>query len=234
MSLTATFRISILTLVGTCAPAAFLCSQLVQNVPQDALKQDVPSIELSNETIVDGLAKLNQATTDVAFSIEFPLGRTISDPAPSLSKVAATIQSGSLRDSLDRLCRMDPTFVWQRIGNTVHLLPRVRENDPTYFPNRNIEALELRGATGAQDAIFQSVERLSGPKEQIAVMQTGMSLSFVQPWYASFKNITIRELLDKIGQQLGTTYGWQLSGATDFRLLVFHQRLQITKPVRQP
>lgn len=219
------------------AALAILCALTIPAPSQgqaqtspDPLRQSVPSFELVHEDITNGIAKLNLMTTGVAFAIEFPLGRSISTPTLPLVTLVATVGPGTLADALDRLCNLDPTFSWQRIGNTIHVFPRVRENDSTYLFNRRIPDLEFRNVPDAQQAVFQTVAQLTGAKEQVAIMQTGISAGFPRPWTASFKDITVREAIDKIAQQLGRNYGWQFGGAADFRVITFHERISPKPP----
>jgi hypothetical protein len=205
-------------------------SQLQENTATDPLKQETPPFQLAGQTIIDGAAELNQ-TSDLAFAVELPLGKTISAPAPAVPKIVATVGPGTLGDALNRLCSLDTTFSWKRIGNTIHVFPRALINEPTYLLNRKIEVLNFKDATDAQGALFAAVKQLPGPREQIAIMQSGISLSFSRPWTASFKDITVREVLDKIAEQLGRNYGWQFGGATDFRIVTFHHRL-LPKPAK--
>jgi hypothetical protein len=69
-------------------------------------------------------------------AVEYPLNDKISDPAPSVKTVTATVGPDTLADVLNRLCALDPTFTWIRIGNTVNVLPSALAKDPTYFLNR--------------------------------------------------------------------------------------------------
>jgi len=83
-------------------------SQSVGTDAQDNLfKQRVPPIDLSKQTVIDGAALLSQTTTHVAFAIEFPLGKTISDSAPPLRKLDASIVAGTLTESLNSLCNLN-------------------------------------------------------------------------------------------------------------------------------
>jgi hypothetical protein len=87
----------------------------------------------------------------------------------------------------------------------------------------------------AQTAVFDAVAQVTGAKQQIAVLQTGISVGFSHSWTASFKDIAVREAFDKIAQQLGPTYGWQFGGAADFRVITFHERLSVKpKAGKQP
>jgi hypothetical protein len=188
------------------------------------LNQQTPPFQLASQTVIDGAAQLNESN-DLAFAVELPFGKTISVPAPTIQTLIATVGPGTLGDALNRLCILDPTFSWQKIGNTIHLFPRSLMNDPTYLLNRKIEVLDLKDAPDANTALFAAVALLPGRREQIAIMQSGISLTFSHPWTASFKDITVRELLDKIAEQLGRNYGWQFGGGADFRIVTFHHRL---------
>lgn len=200
-----------------------------QSIPsqtvQDPLKQAAPSLELNNETILDGLGKLNQSTIGVGFAIEHPLGRTMSDKAPELRRFQVVLAPNTLANILDQLCELDPTFSWQQFGGEVNVFPRAIKNDKTYLFNRKLDDLELKDVSDAQAAVFQAVAELPPPKEQIAIMQTGAAINFARPWTVSFKDITIREAFDRIAQQIGSSYGWQFTGSNEFRLVIFYARL---------
>jgi hypothetical protein len=229
-------QVELMILIASLAATCLFGTRL-QNAesrsPQDLTKQAVPSLELNKETILDGLVKLNQSTAGVGFAIENPLGRTISADAPTLHTFQVRLAPNTLGNVLDQLCQLDPTFSWQQIGTEVNIFPRALENDKTYVFNRKLDVLEFKDVPDAQAAVFQAIAQLPPPKEQIAIMQAGASVNFARPWTASFKGITIREAFDKIAQQIGSNYGWELTGAADFRLVVFYARLG-TMPTKNP
>jgi hypothetical protein len=150
------------------------------------------------------------------------MAQTISASAPPLRTFDTWIAAGTLTGSLNSLCDLDPTFSWQGIGHTVNVFPRALAKDSSYLFNKEIDDLELKGVADAQEAVFAVVDQAPGQKQQIAVLQSGRSLRFAKPWTASFKNISVREAFDRIADQLGPTSGWQFEGATDFRVITFH------------
>jgi hypothetical protein len=194
------------------------------SIPADPFEMRVPSIQLTDQSIVDGVASLSRST-NIAYSVEFPLGPTISTAAPPLKLITAAIPQASVRQMLDELCNLDPTFTWMRRGNDANILPRDLANDPRYLLNRSLESVRLSEVQSAQQAVVSMVDQLSGPREQIAILQSGVALNFAQPWTERLHNITVREFLDEVARHLGPTYGWQFGGATDFRVITFHQRL---------
>jgi len=192
----------------------------------DVFDERVQTFRLDQQSISDGVAILTQ-TTHAAYSIEFELASKISDPAPPLAKVSAEVGPGTVSQVLGELCRLDPTFAWKRVGNTANIFPKRLENDPEYLLNRVVPTLSFSNVTDAEKAVFETVSQLPGPREQIAVLQSGGSVSFSQPYSATFKNITVREAFDRIAMQLGIGYGWQFGGARNFRVITFHNRLGV-------
>lgn len=196
----------------------------------DPFQQHVAGLVLSEQSIVDGVAMLSRST-GLAVSVEFPLGVTISGPAPPLKTITVNIGPGTVAEVLDRLCALDSTFTWTRNGDILHVLPRISAKDPTYVLNKKADELRFQDVQEASDAIMKMVGQLRGPREQIAVLQVGTALNFARPWSATLKDVTVREAVDQIAQQLGSAYGWQFSGAQDFRMVTFHEGL-LPKPSR--
>jgi hypothetical protein len=222
-------RISSLAILLTGLLATFSSLALAQSL--DPFQQHIDGVELKDQNVVDGIAMLTK-TAALPVSVEFPLGAAISGAAPPLETFSARIEPGTVSEVLDRLCVLDPTFTWIRDGNRLNVLPRILANDPTYVLNKTIEHVKFEGERQASDAIMKMVEQLPGPREQLAVLQAGMSLSFPQPWSTTIRNTSIRQVINQIAQQLGSSYGWQFSGAQDFRVITFHEGL-LPKPSRR-
>jgi len=221
---TFTYRNVFVYLIALFSASQIILTQGQPPVPVDPFQLRAPGIGLKDQSIVDGIAALSQSS-DVAYSMEFPLGATISAASPPVKTVTATIEPGTIREVLDKLCVLDQTFTWTRIGNTANIVPRAMLDDPGYLLNRRLEILSFKDVSKAQDAVLEMVGQLPGPREQVAILQSGIPLSFVHPLTATFRNITVREVFDYVAQQFGPTYGWQFGGAADFRVITFHQRL---------
>lgn len=191
---------------------------------QDPFQQHVPGVALKEQDVIDGVAMLG-LRTGLAVSVEHQLGASISGPAPKPITLTRTVAPGTASEVLDALCSLDPTFVWVRNGNMVNVLPRALAGDPNYLLNRTIQELVLKDVPGAQEAVFEVAAGLAGPKEQIAIMQVGTPIGFAQPWSVTLRNVTVREVFDLIAEKLGPAYGWQFTGAQDFRIITFHQGL---------
>jgi hypothetical protein len=192
--------------------------------PLDPFAKRIEGVTLEDQSIIDGVAMLGRRA-GLAVSVERELGATISASAPRSTTLTATVGPGTVSEVLDGLCALDQAFTWVRNGNTINIVPRGLTRDPNYFLNRRISSLIFREVRGVREAVFQTAEGLPGPKEQVAIMETGTSLDFVPPWSATFQNVSVREVFDFISARLGPTYGWQFGGAQDFRIITFHQAL---------
>jgi hypothetical protein len=204
-------------------------AQASSQTVDDPFDRRISEVKLVDQTVIDGFAIVS-GMTGLPVSVEHALGTTISQPSPTAKKLSATVPPGKTSEVLDRLCDLDTAFTWIRIGNMVNLVPRVLISDQNYLLNKKVERLMFNGIPDGQEAVFHVVNSLPGPKEQIAVFQPSMSLTFSRPWTAEYTQTTVRELFDKIAQQFGPSYGWQFSGAQDFRTITFHQSIRPKAP----
>lgn len=191
---------------------------------EDFYRVRVDVLELVDEDIFDGFAKLNQRGFS-KFSIEYALKPKLVGPLSPNPKFSERIEGRSLEEVLTWLCALDGRYVWRKGFRTTHIVSREVVDDPEYLMNRIIPALELREVSDAGRAALAAFRQVPGEKGQIAFLQLAGSVSFAKPWSVTRKNITLREAFDLIAAQLGDDFGWQLTGAEDFQLLSFHNKL---------
>jgi hypothetical protein len=197
--------------------------------PQDVFQQHSNGVRLEEQSILVGIATVTRSL-GLPLSVEYPLTEKISQPGPKFRSVTATVPPGTVSQVLDALCNLDPTFTWIRNGNMVNAVSRSLANDPHFFLNRKIDELTFENVRNVADALIKTTAQLPGPKEQIAIHQTGMSLDFAKPWTVTLKDVTVREVLDQIAEQFGSSYGWQFYGAQNFRMITFHESLEVRSP----
>lgn len=187
----------------------------------DPFDQKLSSVELNDETIFDAVARLNQAT-NIAVSIEgiVPAKGTVANP-----KFSARTDGPTVSEALSWLCRLDTRYTWTRDGNMVNILPSAMQGNPNYFFNRVLPELRFQEIRQASAAAITIVQQLGDPSENLYFLGVGGTQSFPKPWNATFHDITVRQGLNRIAEQLGPTYGWQIGGHTDSRLIMFHYRL---------
>ncbi len=188
----------------------------------DSLEQKVESFEIRDETIGEALGQLNQSF-DISISIEgvLPDEGTVTNP-----KLNANVRNVTLAEVLDRLCVLDTRYRWARDGNSVNFFPKTSLSDSNYFFNRTLADLHFHDVRRVGDAVIAVDRQSSDPDGGVIYMGIGQKEGFAEPWTASFSKITVRQALNRIAQQLGPTYGWQIGGTTKARLIVFHYKLE--------
>ncbi len=189
----------------------------------DPLEQRVPRLKLEDEPLLTGIARLNTLTKDVGFSVELIPGTPTSAPPPS-PKFTAQIEGAAVQEVLDWLCGLDRRYAWARDGNMVNVFPRAIMHDTNYFLNRKLTNLVLHEVSKPMDAVSKATRPISRPGETLVSWQ-GIH-DFSKPWTASFTNISVREALNRIAQQLGPGYGWLVAGNPEVRIFSFHQQLR--------
>jgi len=190
-------------------------------VTKDPLDQTVAAVHLKDETIFDGIARLNQAY-DISISIEgiLPATGTISNP-----RFTVRTDNQTIANVLSWLCAVDTRYTWTRDGNMVNLFPRAFLNDKDYFFNRLLPEVSFHEVRESGDAAMEVVHQLGDPREQLYFLGIGGTQGFAKPWSASFHDITVRQALNRVAQQLGPTYGRQIGGTTGQRMIMFHYKL---------
>lgn len=191
---------------------------------EDRYQQRVDMLELQDEDIFEGFAKLNQRGFS-SFTIERILASKLVGPPLTNPKFTTRIESRSLREVLDWLCSLDSRYTWLAGARATHIVPRAVIGDPKYLLNRIIPNLEFRDEPDAERATLNAVGQLPAPKEDIAFLQLGGSVTFAKPWTKSLKDISVREAFTLIAAQIGSDFGWQFGGSEEFRLIMFHHSL---------
>jgi hypothetical protein len=188
---------------------------------QDPLTQIVGRVQLNNESIFSEITRLGQEF-DISISIEgvLPTSGQIANP-----KFTAAAENQTIAMALDWLCARDTRYAWIRDGNMVNLLPRSSLNDKSYSFNRILPNLQFQDVRESGVAAMEVVYQLGDPNEQLYFMGVGGTQNFAKPWTAAFHDITVREALNRIAQQLGPSYGWQIGGTTKQRMIMFHYKL---------
>jgi hypothetical protein len=188
---------------------------------KDPFNQVVELVELKDETIFDEIARLNQAF-DISISIEgiLPANGTLPNP-----KFTARIEKQTISDLLTWLCALDTRYTWARDGNMANLFPRAFLNDKNYFFNRVLREVHFQEIRESGVAAMEVVHQLGDPNENLYFMGIGGTQGFAKPWTETFHDITVRQALNRIAQQLGPTYGWQIGGITNQRMIMFHYKL---------
>jgi hypothetical protein len=188
----------------------------------DPFEQKVESFDLRGQTIGEALGQLNQSF-DISISIEgvLPEEGTVTNP-----KLNTSMRNVTLAMVLDQLCVLDTRYRWARDGNSANFFPKTSLSNPNYFFSRTLTDLHFHDVRRVDDAVI-AIDRQSGdPSGGVIYMGIGQTQGFAEAWTASFRNLTVRQALNRIAQKLGPTYGWQIGGTIKAKLIVFHYKLE--------
>lgn len=192
-------------------------------VPKDAfLGARVPEFRLHNQTLLDALWQLARGPAPFGFGFEHVLQRTLKGPPVPKRLLTLHLEHATVRQILDALCRADPRFTWSTDGATVDVYPRDVVGDPSYLLNRRIPIFALRDARRVEDGLFAIPRQLPPPTEQVAVSQVGGSDPYPPtPWNLTLKDVTVRQVVNRLAAHGGVCAVWIFGGAEDFRAFGF-------------
>lgn len=186
------------------------------------LDTTVPLFQLTDQTLLDGVTALTTEPAPLAFGFERVLKQRFSDPPVISPRFSLRLENRSIGEILDALCTMDSRYTWTQDGPTINVYPRATAGDGSYVMNRKLDKLELKDVTDIEQALLAIYQQLPPPREQVAIGQAGGDISYpAQPWSAVFKEVTVRQAMNRIAGHLGPRGSWMLSGSRDFRAFAF-------------
>jgi hypothetical protein len=185
--------------------------------PQKLINQAVTQFDLDDGTLRDGVERLAREQTG-NFGLEEVLKEKYSDPPILNPRFSIHLTNATVKDVLDRLCQHDPKYVWSSNGHSINIYPRSTVDDSAYLLNRNVPRVTLQNTPGPDKALFALDEQLPLPKEQFGYIQAGGDNTYESPWSASFENITVRQFVNRITENVGPSTIWVFQGSKQERL----------------
>jgi len=192
-----------------------------------ALDQRVATFELRDETLFDGLAKLN-ASTNLAFSIERIVPFDQKSPPVKDPRFTARRENATVREILDGLCGLDGRYIWTSSGNMVNVLPRARQSDTSYFMNQRVGTLKV-SKENPFAVVFAATQSLPGKAIPLGSLLMGAAQKYPKAMRFDLSGRSIREIANLAATQMGPGWGWELTGWEGYHLLLFHLRLLPSK-----
>jgi len=184
------------------------------------LDQEVPRYELTDGSLVDGLAELSRIRTlRLHLGIEEILRERLQGPSDRSVRFSLVLEHKSVRDILNTLCGWDARYTWSTDGASINVYPWARTYDRTDLLNFEIERIELRGIPDPYQALTPLVKLF--PEEPIGYMQSGGDSSYQSPWTVTFEHLTVRQLANRIAEHMGQRTAWIWQGGKDCRMFTF-------------
>lgn len=176
--------------------------------------------DLIDAMVIDGLSQLSaEPISGLHLGIEEILRARWSDPPNQSVKFSIKLQNTTVRAILDALCERDTQYQWSADGATINVIPRDAVGDATFFLNKKIPQLQLSGVPDPEQALFSLASLL--PHEQLGVASVGGDSSYARAWTTRFKDVTVRQFINRISEHIGPRGGWILSGSKDQRFFSF-------------
>lgn len=135
-------------------------------------------------------------------------------------RFTATTSGVTLAEALDWLCTLEPQYTWSRDGTTINIFPRATVEEKNYYFTRKLSDLVFREERNAYDAVEKVFKPVSTPKEAV-IQWTGVR-DYQTPYSATFKDITVREALNRLVQHVAPTEGWMVFGNRETMLLTMY------------
>lgn len=184
------------------------------------LDQEVPHYELTNGSIVDGLAELSHnRSVQLHLGIEEILRERLQSPLDRSVRFSVVLEHKSVRDILNALCAYDARYTWSTDGQTINVYPQARVSDSTDLLNFRIERIELAEIPDPDQALTPLSKLFPG--EEIGYMQLGGEAAYDAPWTVTFENLTARQFMNRIAEHIGPRTIWRWQGGKDARVFGF-------------
>jgi hypothetical protein len=194
------------------------------NAKISPLDAKIPDFALDNRSILIGIEMLNRQGEGISFGFEEILAVKHIDPPIPYPKITVQLASPSTRQVLDALCAADPRYTWSVDGSTVNVFPRSTVTDLKYLLNRKLAEFRLDGITQIDEGLFAIADQLPGPLEQIAHAQIGGDATYpTKPWSVTFKNLTVRQAVNRLVEHMDTSSAWIFGGSDEFRYFAFYR-----------
>jgi hypothetical protein len=190
-----------------------------------ALSSRVAHFDLTDATLIDGLSKLsNEPIAGLHLGIE----EIIQDKFPELTdrsvRFSLSLHDVTVRDIIDTLCKSDRRFTWSVDGPSVNVYPRETVGNSSYLLNRELDSIALKNIKGPSDALTTLMKLLPGEQLGYRGIGIGIDNDYPEPWNAVFKNLTVRQLMNRLSEHNGLRGGWIWSGSRGQRFFAYFER----------
>ena len=208
--------LAVLTIAACCTIAAARVDPDIESV----LDRRVAVFRLTDATVIDGLSKLSaEPISGLHLGIEDILQTEFSDLTSASVRISLNMQNATVRRILDTLCERDNRYQWSVDGATINVFPRDSLGDTTLFLNKKISKLELIAIPNAEQALTPLARLL--PDDPIGYAGIGLDSSYAKPWTTSVEDVTVRQFINRISEDIGPRGSWILNGPKEQRMFGF-------------
>jgi hypothetical protein len=183
------------------------------------LTRRIPHFELTNKTLVQGIAELTHLQADLHLGLEELPRAKITDPRDTSVRFSVILENKTVQEILDALCKRDERYTWSVDQRTINIYPVLMSHDEEYFLNLRIESISLNDIPDPDQALTP-LSRLM-PMKQIGYMGLGGDNSYPTKWSAAFNDLTVRQFINRIAEHMGNRGFWVYQGSQQERFFTF-------------
>ena len=178
--------------------------------------------ELKDETFVAAVSKLSLLPIEgFHLGVEEVLREKTMEPAPLAPQFSMLIEHGTVGEVLDTLCSHDRRYAWSQDGLTINIYPVATADDHSYLLNRHLERIEVKDIPDPGQSLAFLYRQLPPPREQLGEASGGGDPSYQSPWTQTFEDLTIRQLMNRLSEHMGTHTSWVFFGSKQERYFFF-------------
>jgi hypothetical protein len=179
---------------------------------------------LSDQTLHDGIAEISDERIPLAIGFEQILNPRSHQPPATRIAFSVNMEDATVRQILDALCAEDPRYTWSTDGRTINVYPVATIGDPEYLMNRRIAVLRLRSMASPDPGLFAISRALPPGQNQVATAGIGGDDSYpLGPWTVTFRNLTVRQIVNRLAEHMGPRSAWVFYGSQEFRAFFFNK-----------
>jgi hypothetical protein len=186
------------------------------------LNYRVAHFEVTDSTLIEALSKLSlEPIAGLHLGIEEVLRERFSEVPDRSIRFSLTLENTTVTDIVETLCQFDSRYTWSTDGSSINVFPRETIGNSSYLLNRDLEEIMLDKIADPYEALTPLAKLLPG--EQLGYAGIGGGSSYPERWSKSFKQLTVRQLMNRISEHIGPRGGWIWSGSKDDRFFFCFQ-----------
>jgi hypothetical protein len=196
----------------------------ITHQPQKAIDYRLVEFEVNNATFVEAVSELSEQPVEgLHIGIEEVLRKTESKSTPEKGRFSLKLKGKTVREVLDALCGQDGRYMWTLEEKTINIYPKAIKNSSSYLLNRKLDQITVTDIHNPEAALVFLDRQLPPPREQLGYGGTGGDSSYDIPWSQSFRELTVRQFINRLSEHMGSRTSWVFFGSVQERLFTFRK-----------
>jgi hypothetical protein len=144
---------------------------------------------------------------------------SINDPRGRSTHFSFVDKSKTLREILDQLCHYDSRYSWSADGDSINIFPKETSHDSSYLMSHALSEVTIKDVDDPGQALTPLATLFRD--QQIGYIGIGGDIRYPSPWTSTFRNLSVRQFINRISEHMGDRTFWIWQGGRDERLFTF-------------